>query len=346
MLLNQRVNFVNKILNKTKHQRIKASTIFKNEDGAIDLASIMVGIIVIGLIGGVVASTVFAVIPWTQDNAAKQQLDSITAAESAYMGLSSADPSPLPTGLAMNSFANSSELETAGLLNTNPRYCVTTANTGPKSFEAFSVSSSGNIWTSTANATKPVLFTGTLPDDCQFIIANTTPSPTVTATPSSTPTASPTPPPAPVYTSIRYHTFEGASTPDMTYFSLVYSSDYIGNSNSDGIVGSSALYAQTMSSGNVSGNPTKIRYSPRMSLVIGQKYRATFLTKLNTSTTAVAATTGTYTSTTTSAAGKNTVTLEFTPTTANQSIIITATGPGQYNRPVLIVDEFKLDQVD
>ena len=39
----------------------------RNEAGAIDLASIMVGIIVIGLIGGVVASTIFAVIPWTQE---------------------------------------------------------------------------------------------------------------------------------------------------------------------------------------------------------------------------------------------------------------------------------------
>ena len=61
---------------------------FKNEAGAIDLASIMVGIIVIGLIGGVIAATVFAVIPWAQDNAAKQQLDSIAAAQSSYVGLS------------------------------------------------------------------------------------------------------------------------------------------------------------------------------------------------------------------------------------------------------------------
>jgi hypothetical protein len=64
---------------------------FTNEDGAIDLASIMVGIIVIGLIGGVIAATVFAVIPWAQDNAAKQQLDSVASAESAYIGLSTTD---------------------------------------------------------------------------------------------------------------------------------------------------------------------------------------------------------------------------------------------------------------
>jgi type II secretory pathway pseudopilin PulG len=72
--------------NKAASGSVKAA--FTNEDGAIDLASIMVGIIVIGLIGGVIAATVFAVIPWAQDNAAKQQLDSVASAESAYIGLS------------------------------------------------------------------------------------------------------------------------------------------------------------------------------------------------------------------------------------------------------------------
>jgi type II secretory pathway pseudopilin PulG len=71
---------------------------FKNEAGAIDLASIMVGIIVIGLIGGVIAATVFAVIPWAQDNAAKQQLDTIASAQSAYIGLSTEDGKPASFG--------------------------------------------------------------------------------------------------------------------------------------------------------------------------------------------------------------------------------------------------------
>ena len=70
--------------------------VFRNEQGVIDLASIMVGVIVIGMIGGVIAATVFAVIPWAQDAAAKQQLDNIVTAESAYMGYSAATPSLLP----------------------------------------------------------------------------------------------------------------------------------------------------------------------------------------------------------------------------------------------------------
>jgi len=73
---------------KTKATSGSVKAAFTNEDGAIDLASIMVGIIVIGLIGGVIAATVFAVIPWAQDNAAKQQLDSVASAQSAYIGLS------------------------------------------------------------------------------------------------------------------------------------------------------------------------------------------------------------------------------------------------------------------
>lgn len=62
---------------------------FRNEEGAIDLASIMVGIIVIGIIGGVIAATVFAIIPWSQDNAAKAQLDSAATAESVHAGFAS-----------------------------------------------------------------------------------------------------------------------------------------------------------------------------------------------------------------------------------------------------------------
>ena len=87
---------------------------FKNEAGAIDLASIMVGIIVIGLIGGVIAATVFAVIPWAQDNAAKQQLDSVAAAQSAYIGLSSDTPGAISFGtVAQLKAANLFDADTA-----------------------------------------------------------------------------------------------------------------------------------------------------------------------------------------------------------------------------------------
>lgn len=56
----------------------------------MDLASIMTGIIVMGVIGGVIAATVFAVIPWSQNEAAKKQLNEIKTAQEGYLGLSTA----------------------------------------------------------------------------------------------------------------------------------------------------------------------------------------------------------------------------------------------------------------
>jgi surface protein len=172
-----------KTILQDKQQRYKQSgikEIFKDENGAIDLASIMVGVLVIGLIGGVIASTVFAVIPWAQDNAAKQQLDSIVQAENAYYGLSAATPSPLPAGYMVNSFANSADLEKANLLKTNARYCAVTTN-GGKGYEGYSQSGSGKIWKVTNGDVSPSAFTGTLPSDCTFITAgfDTTPAPVV-----------------------------------------------------------------------------------------------------------------------------------------------------------------------
>ena len=57
-------------------------TAFRGASGVIDLASIMVGIIVIGIIGGVIAATVIAIIPWSQDSAARSNLDAVRAAQS------------------------------------------------------------------------------------------------------------------------------------------------------------------------------------------------------------------------------------------------------------------------
>ena len=57
------------------------SAILTNAAGAIDLASIMTGTIVIGIIGAVIAATVFAVVPWSQDEAAKGNLHAAAQAE-------------------------------------------------------------------------------------------------------------------------------------------------------------------------------------------------------------------------------------------------------------------------
>ena len=139
--------------------------VFRNEDGAIDLASIMVGIIVIGLIGGVIAATVFAVIPWSQDNAAKQQLDSVSSAQKAYFGLSASDLSQLPAGAKANSYADSPLLAQAKLLALGEDYCSVPSSDG-SGFSAYSQSTSGKVFSLTDKNSAPALYAGTLGSVC------------------------------------------------------------------------------------------------------------------------------------------------------------------------------------
>jgi surface protein len=92
------------LLNRTAkpgHPYLLMREMLKSSRAAIDLASIMVGIIVIGLIGAVIAATIFAVIPWAQDNAAKQQLDAVKTAETAYAGLAADNQVKGSTGKVM-----------------------------------------------------------------------------------------------------------------------------------------------------------------------------------------------------------------------------------------------------
>ena len=168
---------------KKKHSdKTKLRTAFYNEEGAVDLGSIMVGIIVIGLIGGVIAATVFAVIPWAQDNAAKQQLDSIVAAQSAYKGLSSGVPPAVPTGHTPNTYADSRSLAEANLLsNENSSYCTIVTDNG-QGYEAFAKSSSGKYWTVNHGNTRPMEApSDALPIECEDLKpAYTDPSPLLT----------------------------------------------------------------------------------------------------------------------------------------------------------------------
>ena len=85
------------LLSRSKNAKARLAEIKRNGGikaalrspyGAIDLASIMVGVLVIGIIGGVIAATVFAVIPWSQDEAAKGALDSVRTAESVQFAMS------------------------------------------------------------------------------------------------------------------------------------------------------------------------------------------------------------------------------------------------------------------
>lgn len=164
------MNSIQNRLRSKQEELTNEHGLFSNEDGAIDLASIMVGVIAIGLIGGVIAATVFAVIPWAQDMAAKHQLESIHTAENAYFGFSSTSLNSLPVGAKQNTFAASAELEAASLLTQNKNYCAAVP-ADSKTYKAYSLSGTGKIWTSDDKNAKPTVFSGTLPSACPDLIA-------------------------------------------------------------------------------------------------------------------------------------------------------------------------------
>jgi hypothetical protein len=113
----------------------------KSTRAAIDLASVMVGIIIIGIVGGVIAATIFAVIPWSQDNGAKQQLDSVVTGESAVKGIKSTYSPNLK-----------------GYLNTD-KLAVSKVRiqSDGDTYAAYSKSQSGNYYYITSSNTKPQL---------------------------------------------------------------------------------------------------------------------------------------------------------------------------------------------
>lgn len=126
--------------------------VFRNENGAIDLASIMVGIVVIGLIGGVIAATVFTVIPWAQDNAAKASLDAVVSSESAAKGLH-------------ERFLSGAELNSKGLLPSNEQLIVGTDTDGT-CYVGVIKSQTGKMFYNTSKKTKPDIYTNGMDTDC------------------------------------------------------------------------------------------------------------------------------------------------------------------------------------
>lgn len=75
-------------------KRLQERTGFRklmSTEGAIDLASIMVGVIIVGILAGIIAASVFGVIPWSQDNGARQALDAVKTAETTAYAMGAAD---------------------------------------------------------------------------------------------------------------------------------------------------------------------------------------------------------------------------------------------------------------
>jgi surface protein len=134
--------------------------VLKSSRAAIDLASIMVGVIIIGIIGGIIGATVFAVIPWTQDKAAKQQLESIHTAENAFFGLNSDANAVLKNTTVRSTFADSTQLSANDLLTEGQTYCVTKINSG-KGYNAYVRSASGKVFAASNVDQQATVYTGT-----------------------------------------------------------------------------------------------------------------------------------------------------------------------------------------
>ncbi|MGH1522813.1 hypothetical protein ACRAWC_01460 [Leifsonia sp. L25] len=104
------------------------------ENGVVDLASIMVGILVLGIVAGVIAASLFGVIPWSQDQAAVQSLNSVKTAEAAYR----VQASDLTYG-------DGNALTAANLLTKKVELSVTTGNSG-QCWVAAIRSDAGNVF--------------------------------------------------------------------------------------------------------------------------------------------------------------------------------------------------------
>jgi len=115
------------------------------EHGVIDLASIMVGVIIVGILSAGIVATVFALIPFTQDKAAEQALSAVSTAESVQYSFSSGDGA----GTFVELYGTDG-LTTAGnaadeiLLQDSKQIFVESDGV---TYTAYSVSPTGNLYT-------------------------------------------------------------------------------------------------------------------------------------------------------------------------------------------------------
>jgi type II secretory pathway pseudopilin PulG len=64
--------------------KVRVADAFKNEAGAFDLPSILVGVVVVGVLTAGVLASIFGVIPFAQDKGAQQDLGAITTAQGVH----------------------------------------------------------------------------------------------------------------------------------------------------------------------------------------------------------------------------------------------------------------------
>lgn len=130
-------------------------SLYSSTRAAVDLASVMVGIIIIGIIGGLIAAAIFAVIPWSQDRQAKANIDAVRTAENAYRGFSAEQGAPGSYGNNTElAAAKTSDTTTSSLLaKTHKDRLTVAASKGPDGEPCYSVASksdSGKVFYATS----------------------------------------------------------------------------------------------------------------------------------------------------------------------------------------------------
>lgn len=147
------------------------SKIKQSSKGAADLSSIMVGVTIVGVLGGVIAATVFVAIPWAQDNATKQQLESVATAQAAYAGttapitgfsLTSLKPTVIDNAARYGSLQELNDkklfkitmLEGSSTVQADGKLCVVADDV--KGYEAAAISDTGKVFSITSADTTPV----------------------------------------------------------------------------------------------------------------------------------------------------------------------------------------------
>jgi hypothetical protein len=133
-------------------RRRRFRAVVSNAQGAIDLASIMTGVLVVGIIGAVIAATVFAVIPWSQDSAAKGDLATAgqveravrTTGSAVFLRYDSTDPA----------YRNLEVSSPVAIQRPDLRLIVDTNNSGT-GYVAAQLSQTGQVWLSTSEDPTP-----------------------------------------------------------------------------------------------------------------------------------------------------------------------------------------------
>ncbi|ACL42095.1 hypothetical protein Achl_4144 (plasmid) [Pseudarthrobacter chlorophenolicus A6] len=124
--------------------KVRIADAFKNEDGAFDLPSILVGVVVVGILTAGVLASIFGVIPFAQDKAAQQDLGAVVTAEGTYK----AQQSPIAYG-------TEAQLGTGNLLTADALTKVVIESDGAH-WAATATSGSGKTYLATDVAPTPI----------------------------------------------------------------------------------------------------------------------------------------------------------------------------------------------